>query len=113
MQQADVYFLPSVYEGIANVVLEAMSMQLPVVCTKSGGMEEVIVNEEDGFLAGINDYHSLADYMLTLCTNEARSEQTGIKARKKINNKFKIETQIDKFEQVYTQLLDNSFTAQE
>ena len=96
MQEADVYFLPSVYEGIANVVLEAMSMQLPVVCTRSGGMEEVIENGVDGFLADINDPELLADYILTLCEDENLCSSMGAKARKKIIDRFNIENQINK-----------------
>lgn len=104
MQEADVYFLPSVYEGIANVVLEAMSMQLPVVCTRSGGMEEVIENGVDGFLADINDPELLADYILALCADENLCASLGANARKKIIDRFNIENQINKFEQVYKEL---------
>lgn len=105
MQDADVYFLPSVYEGIANVVLEAMCMQLPVVCTKSGGMEEVIENGVDGFLADINDPELLADYILALCADENLCSSMGANARKKIIDRFNIENQINKFEQVYKALI--------
>jgi len=56
LQRATVFYLPSVYEGIANVALEAMSMELPVVATRSGGMEEVITHGYDGMLADIFDF---------------------------------------------------------
>ncbi|MCB9276519.1 MAG: glycosyltransferase [Lewinellaceae bacterium] len=45
MAEADIFLLPSVEEGIANVVLEAMVIGLPVVSSDCGGMAEVV---EDG-----------------------------------------------------------------
>ena len=50
MQEADLLLLPSVEEGIANVVLEAMAIGLPVLSSDCGGMEEVIENGVNGML---------------------------------------------------------------
>lgn len=50
MQSADLLLLTSVQEGIANVVLEAMAVGLPVVSSDCGGMSEVIDNEINGLL---------------------------------------------------------------
>ena len=50
MQQADVLLLPSMEEGIANVVLEAMAIGLPVLSSDCGGMAEVIRHQENGWL---------------------------------------------------------------
>ena len=47
MQNADCLLLPSVEEGIANVVLEAMAIGLPVISTKCGGMAEIIKNRKN------------------------------------------------------------------
>lgn len=50
MKQYDVLLLSSVEEGIANVVLEAMAVGLPVISTDCGGMREVVSNGETGWL---------------------------------------------------------------
>jgi len=104
---ASVFFLPSVYEGIANVVLEAMSMELPVVATKSGGMEEVITHGYNGMLADVYDADALADSLLQLITGEERSRQMGKLARQRILEQFTIEKQAGIFEATYKKLLTN------
>ena len=50
IKNADILLLSSVEEGIANVVLEAMALGTLVVSTECGGMNEVIKNNENGFL---------------------------------------------------------------
>ena len=50
MQEADALLLPSTEEGIANVVLEAMAVGLPVVSSNCGGMSEVVADCANGFL---------------------------------------------------------------
>ena len=50
MLESDLFLLPSVEEGIANVCVEAMLSKLPVLSTDCGGMSELIVDRETGFL---------------------------------------------------------------
>ena len=104
MENADIFFLPSVYEGIANVVLEAMSMEIPVVSTKCGGMEEVITHGESGLLADVYDEVSLAGCLATLLDNHEHGKLLGKAGRKKVVEKFNLSKQIDKFEFIYNQL---------
>lgn len=61
IQQHDVLLLPSVEEGIANVVLEAMAVGTPVVSTDVGGMGEVIMHQSNGWLVPVRDTNAMAD----------------------------------------------------
>jgi colanic acid/amylovoran biosynthesis glycosyltransferase len=106
MLQADIYFLPSVYEGIANVALEAMSMELPVVATRSGGMEEVIVHAQNGLLADVYDHNELACSLLLLLKDASLRKQLGTSARKTIEQKFTLAIQTEKYFVVYSKLAD-------
>ena len=106
-QQADIYFLPSFYEGIANAALEAMSMELPVVSTRSGGMEEVITHDVNGLLANVYDDRNLAALLLRLANDFELRKAIGIAARKRIVEQFDIQLQIDKYESVYSQLVND------
>ena len=105
--QADVFLLSSVYEGIANVVLEAMAMQLPVVSTKSGGLNEVIEHDIDGMLAEVYDQEEIARHLLALAASFEKRKEMGARARNKILNQFTIERQINQFESTYLQLFNS------
>jgi colanic acid/amylovoran biosynthesis glycosyltransferase len=105
--QADIFFLPSVYEGIANVALEAMAMELPVVATKSGGMQEVITHGVNGLLANVYDSATLAGLLLALATDATTRAALGKQARERVLQQFTLEKQITIFETTYNNLLNN------
>lgn len=106
MQQATVFFLPSIYEGIANVVLEAMSMELPVVATRCGGMEEVIDHETDGLLAMVYDPFDMAVQLRRMLTDRPLRKRLSESGRQKITSRFSLDQQITIFEQVYQSLME-------
>ena len=56
---SDVLLLPSVEEGIANVVLEAMALGTLVVSSNCGGMEEVVRDGETGFVFPLRDVNAM------------------------------------------------------
>lgn len=61
MQQSDLLLLPSVEEGIANVVLEAMVNGTLVLTTDCGGMEEVIKDGNNGFVTKVRDVEAMVN----------------------------------------------------
>ena len=52
---ADLLVLPSLYEGLPNIVLEAMQSALPVVATAAPGTTEVVVDGQTGLLVPLRD----------------------------------------------------------
>jgi len=66
-EESDILFLPSVSEGLANVILEAMAMELPVVSSINGGIEEVIIDNVNGILVPNYDYHMMGCQLHNLC----------------------------------------------
>ena len=63
MGLSDCLLLPSVEEGIANVVLEAMAISLPVISSDCGGMKEIIEHKKNGFLFQNRDVDHLTQIM--------------------------------------------------
>lgn len=64
IEQHDVLLLPSVEEGIANVVLEAMAAGTPVISSDIGGMKEVIDNGITGYMVPPRDVNAIAETLL-------------------------------------------------
>ena len=64
MSESDCLILPSVQEGISNVVLESMALGLPVVSSDCGGMKEVINNGKNGFYFPARDLEALEKLLL-------------------------------------------------
>jgi len=66
-ERVDMTILPSIAkEGLPNVLLESMSLGTPVIASDFGGIPEVIINEETGFLVAPGDSDKLADAILRL-----------------------------------------------
>ncbi len=63
---ADVCVVPSLHESFGMVALEAMASGLPVVATRTGGMQLTVVNNVSGFLVEPDDPTEMADRLLTL-----------------------------------------------
>jgi colanic acid/amylovoran biosynthesis glycosyltransferase len=107
LKNSNVLLLPSLSEGIANVVLEAMAVGVFVISTNVGGMNEVIVNEETGLV--INSYSSseIVDAILWIGENPNRFNPIKEAARLKIEKDFSIERQILVFNGEYQKLIGN------
>ena len=72
IRSADVLLLPSLEEGIANVVLEAMALGTLVVSTDCGGMSEVVIDKETGFLVPTRGVKDIANTIKIIsCPNIA------------------------------------------
>nr|WP_321233397.1 glycosyltransferase family 4 protein [uncultured Psychroserpens sp.] len=66
IQTSNVLILPSLKEGIANVVLEAMSLNTLVITTDCGGMTEVIVNAYNGFVVPVRNSEIMAKKLIDI-----------------------------------------------
>lgn len=103
----DVFLLSSLKEGIANVVLEAMALGLPVISTNCGGMNEVIIHNKTGFLVPIRDKSAIAEALITFNNLNVIDKKLIIEnAHLKIKEQFKIEEITTKFCELYDSIMD-------
>jgi len=72
LSAADLFLMPSQSESFGLSALEAMACELPVVSTSVGGLPELIVHNETGFIAEIGDIDRMAKYSIELLTNEKK-----------------------------------------
>lgn len=106
LKDYDVFLLSSLKEGIANVVLEAMAMGLPVISTDCGGMNEVINDNENGYLVPIRDKDAIADALISFNNLNDKERNSIIEnAHLKVKEQFKIEEITTKFCELYASVI--------
>jgi glycosyltransferase involved in cell wall biosynthesis len=101
---ADLLVLPSLYEGLPNVVLEAMQFARPVVATAAPGTTEVVVDGETGVLVPVHDPPALAQAIRSLVHDPERARRLGAAGRARVDAEFRAETMIDQFAALYEEL---------
>jgi glycosyltransferase involved in cell wall biosynthesis len=88
-------------EGVSNSIIEYMSLKKPVIATEGGGTNEVILNNQNGFLIEDKGVDSLVEKLLYLYNNPGIGKQMGEKALETIYEKFMLERMTDEFIAVY------------
>ena len=82
-QNADVFVLPSVNEGMSVSTLEAMAAGLPLIVTDTGGTEELVETGENGFVFAPRDVAALVNRLRQLAGNRDLVDSMGIASRRK------------------------------
>lgn len=84
--------LSSVEEGLGLPVLEAMASGLPVVSTRCGGPETVVVDGETGYLTPVADAAAMAEKVRALLADAGARAAMGARARRIAEERFSLET---------------------
>jgi len=106
MQSADVLLHSAVSEGFCNAVIEAQSMELPVVCTDADGLRENVADGETGFVVPRRDPEALAAKLEVLARDPALRQRMGKAGRKRVLKNFRLSDQLDRLEDFYRQVLN-------
>ena len=104
MAAADVVVLPSAYEGLPNVILEAMRYCKPVVATAAPGTTELVADNETGLLVPVGDVMLLARAIRDLVREPARAKRLGEAGRARVEAHFRVETMVARFAELYETL---------
>ncbi len=106
LKSSHLLLLPSVEEGIANVVLEAMALGVPVISTDCGGMAEVIRDGSNGFLVPVRSPSAMAEVVLKFsllnCTERNRIAH---EARRTIELKHSEENMVKGMIELYEKVM--------
>jgi N-acetyl-alpha-D-glucosaminyl L-malate synthase BshA len=106
LSAADIFLLPSQSESFGLSALEAMSCGTPVVASNIGGIPEVVIHGEAGYVAEFGDIGRMAKYVVNLLTNDKKWALFSENARKIAEEKFDSNIIIPKYEKLYEDLLN-------
>lgn len=98
---ADVFLLPSQSESFGLSALEAMSCGVPVVASSIGGIPEVVLHGETGYVAELGDTDRMARYVIELLTNKKKWLIFSNNSRKRAEENFNIDKIIPMYEDIY------------
>ncbi len=111
MKKAHLYAQTSLYEGISNTVLEAMSSGLCVVATAVGGNPELIEHQKSGILIEPKRSDVLAQAFLDLCEQDSKRSTFGEYARNEVCARFSLEIMSQRYYRLYTSKREASCVA--
>jgi len=105
-EKARVFVLPSVwYEGFPTVLLEAMSHGLPMVCSRIGGLPEIVDDGITGLLYEPGNVDELADRIRALWQNPALCQKLGEAGLRKVREDYAADRLLDRLLEIYENLI--------
>jgi len=101
MRRCTLFALPSRYEALGCVYLEAMSTEKPVIGCRGQGIEEVVQNGWNGSLTLPDDLAALRDALVELLRDPRLRERIGRAARATILENFTLKHQAARLAHIY------------
>jgi L-malate glycosyltransferase len=103
LRMADLFLLPSETESFGLSALEALAMHVPVISTKTGGLPEVNVHGQTGFLSKVGDVKDMAANAITLLKDDAMMKKFRQNAFEQAK-RFDLEKILPMYIRIYEQL---------
>ena len=104
-EATDIVVLPSLTEGLPNVVLEAMSIGKPVIATNVGGVTEIIENNVNGWIVAESKEDLLAQKLLSVLSNRETLGLVGENGKASLYPKFSPSIRASKLLNIYKKLV--------
>jgi glycosyltransferase involved in cell wall biosynthesis len=98
---ADVFVMPSLWEGLPMALLEAMLARKAVVASATAGIPEAIVSGREGILVAPGDVDSLSTALGEIIGNADRRAALGVAAGLRAEQEFTVQVMADRYERLY------------
>jgi len=96
-------------EGISNSILEYMALGKPVIATMGGGTNEVVIDNENGFLIEPGNKIQLKNRIYELIGNKELTKKFGNRGQQIVREKFDIEIQTQQYISLYKNLIESLY----
>ena len=98
----DLYALPSEWEGLPMIILEAMAAGCPIVASDVGGLRMAVRDGENGYLVAARDVAGLADRIVALLADPRRRREFGEAGRRIFQERFSAHAMAEAYARLYT-----------
>jgi glycosyltransferase involved in cell wall biosynthesis len=88
------------FEALSRTILEAMAAAKPVIASKCGGPQEIVIDGETGFLVPIKSHQNLAKAIIKLLNNPELAQEMGRHGQKRVIRFFSLEKHVQKIENI-------------
>ena len=105
---ADIMLMPSELESFGLAALEAMACEVVPIATRVGGVPEVIEHGRGGFLAGVGEIETMANYAIDLLRDDQRLAEMGKQARFEAESRFCSSEIIPQYEEFYRRVVERA-----
>ena len=105
LKAADLFVLPSQFEGLSNSLLEAMACGLPVISTSVGGSIDIIENNVNGLLVEYGDEDGLSQAISRVLDDSDLAFNLGNHARETVEETQDIDSIADQYSKVYNSFI--------
>jgi len=105
---ADVFLMPSGSETFGLAALEAMACEVPVVASRIGGLPELIMDGESGFLCPLGDIEAFTESTRKLLTDEDLHTRMARAARERAEQAFDVHGIVPMYESYYERIASRS-----
>jgi len=102
--QGSAFVLPSLEEGLAKVIVEAMACGLPVIATTNTGAEDVVRDGTDGYVIPIRNVEILKERILTLYHDPDLCQQMGQNAIRRVHAEFTLERYVQRLLTAFSEI---------
>ena len=109
-QAMDVFVFPShsQREGFPSVIVEAGACGVPAVAFDVGGIADVILQGETGFVVPLGDTEQFIRRAITIATTPSLCEAMGQKARQRVHAEYSLSTMIENYSNLFERLVSES-----
>jgi glycosyltransferase involved in cell wall biosynthesis len=104
LSASDIHISASHQEGLPNNVIEAMCARLPIVATSVGGVSELVVNGQTGYLLPPRDADHMAEALVNLALAPTRRRAFGEAGYQRVSTRFGIGRNVESLEAIYFDL---------
>jgi N-acetyl-alpha-D-glucosaminyl L-malate synthase BshA len=108
LSASDLMLMPSQSESFGLSALEAMSCSVPVISSSTGGLPELVVHGETGYVAELGDVQRMAKYAIELLIDERKWELFSQNSRKRAVEKFDVNLIVPLYEKLYLEALSET-----